>query len=180
VFTHDAAFVTELRIAAREQDVSLTERTVARRPADQAPGVCSDKHPWAVKDTKQRLDALRQELAAIKRDQADCDAETYEEKTALFAGRLSETWERIISMEVANNLVDRGTLEVRVKMMKVVAAITPEDEKQLQESYSRISRWAARHDKDQALGYTAPSVSDLEGELSVISDWYERVRKLAR
>lgn len=180
VFTHDAAFVTELRIAAASEDVQLTERTVARRPADQAPGICSDGHPWAVKDTRQRLDSLRNELARIKREQGSWDADAYEAQTALFAGRLSETWERIISMDVANSLVDRGTLEVRVRMMKIVAAITPDDEKQLQESYGRISRWAARHDKDQSLGYSAPTIEELEAELALVADWCDRVRKYAR
>lgn len=180
VFTHDSAFVTELRIAAGTEDVTLAERTVARRPADQAPGICSDQHPWAVKDTKQRLDSLRTDLARIKREQQDWDAETYENNCALFAGRLSETWERVISMEIANHLVDRGTLEVRVRMMKIVAAVTPDEEKQLQESYARISRWAARHDKDQSLGYMAPTVQDLEAELTLISNWCDSVRKHAR
>jgi len=180
VFTHDTAFVTELRIAAREEDVPLAERTVARRSADRAPGICSVKHPWAVKDTRQRLDALRTDLARIKREHAAWDAATYEDQSALFAGRLSQTWERIISMEIANNLVDRGTLEVRVKMMKIVAAITAEDERQLQESYSRISRWAPRHDKDQSLEYSAPSVDELEAELTLISEWFDRVRKYGK
>ena len=74
----------------------------------------------------------------------------------MWAGYLSETWERFISQNVADALVNRGTLEVQVTMMKVVARITDEDNKQFQESYKRCSRWARRHDKDAALIYSAP------------------------
>ena len=38
------------------------------------------------------------------------DQERYERETADWAGRLSETWERLINMEVVGKIVDRGVL----------------------------------------------------------------------
>ena len=95
----------------------------------------------------------------------------------MWTGHLSETWERFISQNIADALVNRGTLEVQVTMMKVVAQITPEDNKQFQESYKRCSRWARRHDKDSALNYSAPPIEDLEKEHTFVEQWFNRVRK---
>lgn len=177
VFTHDNAFVTDLRRYADEKNVKFAERAVERRRQDDAPGVCVDSHPWNTKDAKERLGALRADLARIKREQVNWDRDAYERETALWGGALSETWERIISMEIANQLVDRSRLEVRVTMMKVVARVTERDNKEFQESYGRCSQWARRHDKDQALNYVAPKVDELEPELDVVAAWFDRVRK---
>lgn len=177
VFTHDMTFASDLRKASREATVDFTERSVERRRRDDAPGVCLDKHPWNVKDAAARLDVLGRDLARIKREQADWDGETYEKETGSWAGSLSETWERIISMEIANQLVDRGTLEVSVTMMKVVARITAGDNETFQDSYKRCSLWAKRHDKDQAVHYMPPTVDELEAELALVKEWFDRVRK---
>jgi hypothetical protein len=120
---------------------------------------------------------LKQDLVHIKKHSAEWDPDTYEREVAMWAGELSETWERFISQDIADALVNRGTLEIQVTMMKVVARITADDNKQLQESYKRCSRWARRHDKDSALNYMAPPVDDLEQELHRTEEWFNRVRK---
>lgn len=177
VFTHDATFAAEIKRCAGEEDIEFTTRTIERGRPDQQPGACRDDHPWAVKDAPARLGWLKQDLARIKKNAADWDSETYDREVAMWAGYLSETWERFISQNVADALVNRGTLEVQVTMMKVVARITAEDNKQFQESYKRCSRWARRHDKDSALNYSAPPVEDLEKEHACVEEWFDRVRK---
>ena len=52
------------------------------------------------------------------------DQERYERETADWAWRLSETWERLINMEVVGKIVDRGSQEVRPGMFRVLARIT--------------------------------------------------------
>lgn len=177
VFTHDATFAAEIKRCAGEEDIEFTTRTIERGRPDQQPGACRDDHPWAVKDAPARLGWLKQDLARIKKNAAEWDSETYDREVAMWAGYLSETWERFISQNVADALVNRGTLEVQVTMMKVVARITEEDNKQFQESYKRCSRWARRHDKDASLIYSAPPVEDLEKEHGVVEEWFNRVRK---
>lgn len=61
---------------------------------------------------------VARELATIKKSSNDWDTETYENEVKAWAGSLSETWERIISQEIAGQLVKPGTLEVQVRMMK--------------------------------------------------------------
>ena len=177
VFTHDATFAAEARRCATEEDIQFTTRSIERGRPDQQPGACRDDHPWAVKDAQTRLGWLKQDLVRIKKSTPDWDAETYDREVAMWAGHLSETWERFISQNIADALVNRGTLEVQVMMMKIVARITPEDNKQFQESYKRCSRWARRHDKDPALNYSAPPIEDLEKEHTFVEQWFNRVRK---
>jgi energy-coupling factor transporter ATP-binding protein EcfA2 len=177
VFTHDNTFTADLRKASEQADVTFTERAVERRRKDDAPGICHDAHPWSTKDAKARLDQLKTDLARINREQGDWGGATYEKETGIWAGGLSETWERIISMEIANPVVDRGTLEVHVSMVRLFARITEDDDKELQQSYSRCSQWAKRHDKDGALNYVAPKIADLEAELALVKAWFERVKK---
>lgn len=79
VFTHDVAFVGDLRRAADEEQVSFTERGVQRR-GDNTPGLCTDQHPWKAKDVPRRFDELEGDIARIKRDRAGWDQTEYEKE----------------------------------------------------------------------------------------------------
>jgi len=176
VFTHDIAFVGNLRQAADEEQVLFTERGVQRR-GDRAPGLCADQHPWKAKDVPQRLDELGRDLARIKRERASWDQDAYEKESADWAGKLSETWERLINLEIVNTVVDPATQQVRPIMFKVLARITEEDNRIFQQSYGRISGWARRHDKSPLSNYVAPDPGELELELNLVKAWFSRVKK---
>lgn len=178
VFTHDVSFVADLRRAADEVQVEFTERSVVRR--GNAPGLCQEGHPWKSRDVKARLAELNTELARIQKNAGDWDSDTLEKEVADWAGRLSETWERTLNLEVIGKVVDRTTLEVRPRMFRVLAKITEDDDKEFQESYARCSRWARRHDKSPELNYVAPTVDEMAAELSLVQDWFHRVRKYAQ
>ncbi|RNI23777.1 AAA family ATPase [Flexivirga caeni] len=177
VFTHDATFSADINRFAGEENTAVTTRSVQRSRGDQRPGACREDHPWAVKDAQARLGELKQDLVRIKKAAPDWDDEVYDREVSMWAGQLSETWERFVSQNIADALVNRGNLEIQVTMMKVVAQITPEDNKQFQESYKRCSRWARRHDKDTALNYVPPPVEELEKEHAFVGSWFERVRR---
>lgn len=176
VFTHDVAFVGDLRRAADEAQVDFTERGVQRR-GDGTPGVCTDQHPWKAKDVPRRFDDLARDLARIKRERTQFDQDTYEKECSDWAGRLSETWERLINTEVVYQVVDPGTSEVRPKLFKLLVQITDQDDREFQQSYGRISAWARRHDKSPLTNYVAPEPAELEQELAFVKTWFDRVRK---
>ena len=176
VFTHDVTFVGDLRKAAEREGITFTERCVERRPGGSI-GVCRDQHPWKVKDVRSRLGQLETQLARIKREHAQWDAETYEKETADWAGKLSETWERMIHLEIVNQVVDRSTSEVRPKMFRMLARITEADDREFQESYGRCSLWARRHDKCPEVSYVPPEIAEMEAELGRIRTWFDRIRK---
>ena len=105
--------------------------------------------------------------------------EQLEKETADWAGKLSETWERMLSVEVVGRVVDRATLEVRPKMLRLLARLTPDDDKEFQESYARVSRWARRHDKSLELNYVAPETDEMGAELALVRDWFNRIKRYA-
>lgn len=178
VFTHDTAFVVDLRLAARSEGIAVAERFIERFRG--APGLCSLGHPWKVKDVGSRLQSLDQELAQIRRDRPDLDQEHYESRAAEWSGGLSETWERILSLEIAGRLFDRGSQEVRPQMFRVFAKITDDDDREFQTSYGRCSRWARRHDKSVEMNYVAPEPDEMAAELLLVRTWWERVKKYAQ
>lgn len=177
VFTHDVAFVADLKREANDKGVPIAERSVMRsRAAERKPGACSAAHPWKAKDVPARLDELRTELARIKNDCGMWDQKVYEDAVAVWAGNLSETWERIFSQEILGAVFAEGGLEVRPKMVKVLARFSDQDYNEFEASYSRVSQWAKRHDKSALMNYVTPEVSDLEAELERVESWFKRVK----
>ena len=112
----------------------------------------------------------------IRRERDNWDQEQYEHHCAEWGGKLSETWERAVNLEIVNEVVDRGTLQVKPKMFRVFAAITEQDNDDFQAGYSRCSEWARRHDKDPSINYVAPEPDELEAELNRFREWFGRIR----
>ncbi|MGP5269698.1 AAA family ATPase [Corynebacterium variabile] len=175
VFTHDLMFLGEIVKASDELDVLLTERAIERNGA-RRPGLVIDGHPWKAKDAKKRIDNLVGELAGIRKNQADMTGDEYERAAAEWAGKLSETWERIVRSEIAFKLVDRGTTNVHPKMFRIAAKITDDDNTDFQSGYGATSRWARRHDKSEEINYVPPEVDEMKFELDRISRWFSRVK----
>ena len=177
MFTHDVAFVADLKREASGLRVSIAERSVTRSWSDERkPGACSTKHPWTTKDVPARLDELRRKLARIKKEDVTSDHKTYEDAVAVWAGDLSETWERIFSQEIIGPILPEGGLEFRPMMVKIMARFSGVDHAEFEASYRRVSRWVKRHDKSVLLNYVAPDVADLAEELGIVSTWFKRVK----
>lgn len=176
VFTHDVAFTTLLHKAAKQFNVSYTTRGIEKRRKSK-PGYTTEHHPWTAKDSGQRVDALNQEVAALRRNEEGMSEEEYQRETEKIAGHMSQTWERIISQVIAEPLVDFASLEVRVQKLRIIGRITEQDVKTYDDSYSRISGWASRHDPHPTLNYSPPTVDELKNEYEVIKAWYDRVRR---
>lgn len=178
VFTHEVAFVAELQREAAFQSVPVSARWVSRsRSAEGMPGTCSTDFPWKAKDVGNRLEELRSDLATIRKEEEDWDSTFYEARAALWAGKLSETWERILSQEIVGLILAEGGLEVRPKMVRVMARFSDEDYEKFAASYSLVSTWTKRHDKSPLVNYVPPSVSDLANELQNVETWFKRVKK---
>lgn len=176
VFTHDVAFTTLLHKAAKECNVSYTTRGIEKRRKTD-PGYTTTSHPWKAKDAAQRVDKLIQEVAALRRqEKKGMSEEDYQRETEKIAGHMSQTWERIISQVIAEPLVDFVLLEVRVKKLRIIGRVTEQDVKTYDESYTRISGWASRHDPNPALNYVPPTVEELNSEIGVIKGWLDRVK----
>lgn len=175
VFTHDTSFSADLRVACNHHAVAFTERSVSRSMGRQ-PGLVFECHPWSAKTAAQRLDHLRQSTAQLRK-RTELSEEDYAKEAKSIAGDMSETWERIVSQEIAEKLVDHKTLNVQPKMMRVLTKVNDRDDKEFQESYYRISGWAGRHDKHPDRNWTPPSLEELNQEIELIDQWFRRVKK---
>jgi ATPase subunit of ABC transporter with duplicated ATPase domains len=175
VFTHDLAFLRDLMTKADEKHVTLTERTVQRLGS--TPGQVSEGYPWKAKDVKRRFDELTVSLTKLKKDRPNLTQDAYEEECAKWAGKLSEAWERVISLELIAPVIDPVTEFIKPQSFRVLAKITDNDNEEFQQSYSRCSTWLRRHDKSQTMNYVAPEPTALEAELALVKNWHDRVRK---
>lgn len=178
VFTHDVTFTVDLRRACEAQGVQFTERAIILGPHRQ-PGHAQNRLPWLAQDAAQRINTLDQELAALKRGAEEWNEEEYGKRARELAGNMSETWERILSQDIADRLVKPDTNYVQPLMMKVLRQITEQDDTEFQLSYGRISGWAPRHDNPAALNYVPPTVEEVETEIAVMRAWFKRVRGYA-
>jgi ABC-type uncharacterized transport system ATPase subunit len=177
LFTHDVAFVADVKREATTRGVHVAERSVMRSRADERkPGTCATQHPWKAKDVSARLDDLRQDLSRIRKESSDWDERQYEEAAAVWAGNLSETWERIFSQEIVGPVLAEGGLEVRPTMVKVLSRFSEDDHREFEGSYRRVSHWAKRHDKSVAVNYVAPDIDMLDQELLLVDSWFKRVK----
>ena len=177
MFTHDVAFVAELKREVSGLGVSVADRSVMRSMADERkPGACSTIHPWKAKVVPARLQELRSDLARIRKERTSWDQKTYEDAVAVWAGNLSETWEFIFRQEIVWPILAEGGLEVRLMMVKVIARFSDDDRNQFEASYSRLSQWTKRHDKSTLVNYVAPDVAVLETELENVVTWFKRVK----
>lgn len=92
------------------------------------------------------------------------------------AGILSESWERIISMDIANQLVNKGTSEVRPRMFRVLAKISERDDEGSRRAMGGV-KWLRCRDKSTDTNYVAPEADELETELLLFRAWHDRIRK---
>jgi hypothetical protein len=174
VFTHEVTFVNALNQQARDIGVDVTALAIMRE--GQTPGKVLNEHPWSAKDPDKRITALREELDQIKRDRGQLDSVEYCDRAQLWAGHLSQAWERAVNLGIAGQLVDRGTNEVKPRMFKMLPLITDADNTDFQAGYSAASGWAPRHDQAPDVNFVPPEPDDMEAELARITDWYTRIR----
>lgn len=131
VFTHDASFALDVRKEAASADVAVQERFVQREAG--GAGTCSNEHPWQAKDTKARLQGLEAHLARLERESGEGDEDGYDKQVIDFAGKLSEAWERLIRLDIANELVDPVQMEVRPAKFLLLAKVTEADVEEFQQ-----------------------------------------------
>ena len=175
VFTHEATFVNALNRSARDLGVEVTERSILRQ--GDRPGLAADKHPWSVKDIPARIDWLTAELMRLRKGRDQLDSNEYMSRAQAWGGRLSQAWERAVNLDVVNELVDRGTNEVRPRMFKMLVGITAQDDNDYQSGYAKASEWASRHDQAPETNFTAPEPDELEAELTRFKEWVARIKR---
>lgn len=178
IFTHEITFVHALHKEAKRRSVLVESRNIQRMGGSQ-PGLILDRLPWTVRDIPQRIEGLKSELAKLKKTRRELTDEQYAEQMGSLTGRLSETLERAVNLHIVNELVDRGTNEVRPTMLKILPKFTQTDHDEYQAAYAKTSSWAARHDNAPEENYMPPSIDEVDREIAWLKLWYDRVKKYA-
>ncbi len=179
VFTHDVVFLSDVVKRADFCGVPICERSV-ERDAQHRPGRIINDFPWKAKRVTDRIQELETLLARIKRDRSELSRSDYETRTSDWAGKLSETWERLIRSEIIYRVVDRSTTEVRPMMVRILARITDADYDEFRTGYSAASTWARRHDKSEEVSYVTPEPDEMETELKRLAATEKRIYKYAQ
>jgi len=175
VFTHDLTFLGYLIKGAGDRQVPVHDWCIERTGGGD-PGHLVKGLPWKARIPLKRFDDLAQELARINREKGNWTQDQLLQETSLWAGRLSETYERAIRTHVAFALADRATTEVSPKMFRMVARITPQDNSDLQEGYGIVSEWATRHDNSEDVNFTPPSTAQMQAELDRAKAWFKQIK----
>ncbi len=175
VFTHEITFVHALSREADDRGTLITPRAIQRRGEDQ-PGLVLNEYPWEVKEVPSRIDRLTVELGRLERDRGQLTTEEYGLRVGGWAGSLSKTWERVVSADIINRVMDRATGDVHVTMLKIIERFNHADNHEYQSGYNRLSGWAERHDNAPEQNYVAPTIDELRDELEKFKVWYARVK----
>ena len=85
-----------------------------------------------------------------------------------------------MNLNVVNELVDRGTNEVRPLKFRMLVGITEQDNTDYQAGYAKASEWAPRHDQAPEVNFIAPEPDELEAELTRFKDWVDRIKRYGR
>ncbi|WP_022885726.1 AAA family ATPase [Glaciibacter superstes] len=176
VFTHEITFVHALNQEAKRKSVAVERRSIQRVGGTQ-PGLVSDQLPWSARDIPQRINGLETDLMQLGRERAQLTDDQYAERMGHVAGRLSETLERAVNLHIVNELVDRGTNEVRPTMLKILPKFTQHDHDEYQAAYAKTSSWAERHDNAPEENYVPPTVEEVQREVAWLKTWHGRVKK---
>ncbi|WP_419845520.1 AAA family ATPase [Candidatus Poriferisocius sp.] len=177
IFTHDVAFVVDLKRAAEAASVGITERWVTKHL--EHVGRIRDGSPWDAKMVGERLNYLERGIANLRSVYAEGDPEVSHKEARSWYQDLRLVWERALEEVVIGPVQVRGRLEIRPTNLKVVAQFTESDNQEFQTAFTRCGDRGS-HDRSSELNRPLPEISELEEDLNRLRTWHKRVRGYAK
>jgi energy-coupling factor transporter ATP-binding protein EcfA2 len=172
-FTHDIAFLLELKAKAAEMDgVPLGAQTVLF--LGRKPGRCMDGEPWHAKNSKERLTHLQESLNNF-RNSYEVDQPEYNSKAAQWYGLLRETWERVVEEDLLHEVIKCFGAEVQTMRLKEVE-VTTDDYRRIDAGMSKCSKWMTGHRKAAAIDINQPAPLELDADISELRSFKKDVR----
>jgi energy-coupling factor transporter ATP-binding protein EcfA2 len=167
IFTHDIAFMLELKDhAAESEKVSFTPQTVCRLVTI---GKCLNSLPWHSMEVKERLKYLREELEKIKALYSSNRTE-YNKGAANLYGLLRETWEALVEEKLLHKTIIRHGGEVQTQRLKSVT-VDNDDVKKVHFAMKKCSTWMTGHDKPKALSENRPSAEEISQDIEELAQY---------
>ncbi|MDP1636193.1 MAG: AAA family ATPase [Gallionellaceae bacterium] len=180
IFTHDTAFLGELRDAIDQLGVPHTMHHLEWR--DSRPGHVSDGLPWGHKSYKDRIDILEKAQKAFEK--RPWPAYPNESESAEMQGQYNlfrATIERVIQDVVFNGVVQRYRDWIRVDSLEQVVGFVDVEHKEIARLHKRCCNVVDAHDPSSAKNAPVPSAqefgADLEDLKAVIAVIHDRRKK---
>ena len=174
IFTHDVAFVVDLKRAAEAASVEVVERWVTKFQSHV--GRVSDGGPWDSRMVGQRIDDLNRRLADVRKARAKGDPGACQEVVRSWYQDLRLVWERALEEVVVGPVLVRGRLELRSSNLKVFVRFTETDDQEFQTAFTRCGDRGS-HDRSSEFNRPLPPMSELEDDLDSLRRWHKRVRQ---
>lgn len=173
IFTHDIAFLFELRKTAEEIRICFTPRTVNK--IKQTAGIIRENIPWHAMNVKERIGLMNNELVTISSD-FKSDTNKYNKHAGYLYGLLRETWEACIEEVVLNDTIKRFDSDVKTRQLRGIN-ITGEIYRKIDLNMSKCSKWMFGHDKSKPLNVDRPSPNEIEEDIKKIKEFSKSIHK---
>ena len=168
VFTHDLAFLADLREQARKiQTVDCQLRTLVA--TDYHVGFVEDDAPFGARNVKKRVRALKQLLVEIENHAKGGALDLYRDRARDFYDQLRSTWERFIEERMFAEVVQRLERNVTPGALSKVA-YTPKLAETVHEGWRRCSNVIEAHDHAPAAGTQSFSVKEMQVDLQRLEE----------
>ena len=163
VFTHDLAFLADLREQARRiQTVDCQFRTLVA--TDFHAGFVEDEEPFGARAVKKRVGALKELLVKIETHAKNGELDLYRDRSREFYDQLRSTWERFIEERMFAGVVQRLERNVTPGALPKVAH-SKELAELVHEGWRRCSNVIEAHDHAPAAGTQNSSVEEMREDL---------------
>jgi energy-coupling factor transporter ATP-binding protein EcfA2 len=167
VFTHDLAFLADLREQAKIQEADSQFRTLTATEYDA--GFVEEEEPFGARNVGKRIRFLKALLVAVESTAKKGDLQAFRGHAREFYERLRSTWERFIEERLFGQVVRR--LERHVMPGALGKVIYSRDiAEQVQEGWRRCSTAIGAHDHAPAAGENAHSVESMKQDLQRLLD----------
>ena len=176
VFTHDLAFLSDLRYQAAEQQVPI-EVSAVRRAAQGYGSRDPDGDPWTTKQLGARKHWLGEQLVKLKKLHSEASPD-YEAQAIFFYNRLRESWERLIEEKIFAQVVMRFQPQVQTLRLKE-AVIDDEIVSQVHFGMSSASIYTG-HDRPIAKGAAPPDPAQAEKDLNAFSTCLDQIQEKSK
>ena len=173
VFTHSLEFLYDLENHIEKVGSSFMVRTIFRTPDGHTGLLNPSPLPWKGQKVKNRINALRDSLAKIKKMRNEAPDE-YEVRTRHIYTLLRETYERFIEEVLFHNVVRRYNPDIRTNELRYVTVPDGIAER-FHKGYDKSCDYS--HDNPRGSPVSPPDPEEIEQDLDEFVALIEDTRK---
>lgn len=140
-------------------------------------GVIDEAHkPWQMQKPPQRVQDVREDFAALKRDGYDPGNVDHRPKVVLLYSAMRETWEKTVEDIIFNGVIQRFKPEIQTQRLQQVAFDPNADYPTIFEGMKRCSHYSG-HDRAEDLPTELPDEAQIEADIDALNDFVRAARE---